>query len=211
MHARNPLTPSGRGFRGRFPSRKLNATVRWESLLERDAVYHFEFSPGVLAYREQPEVIRYWNGHAFREYYPDFLLELVGGTQVRIEVKPAAKLEKPALAEKYHHIARHYQERGQVFRMVTEHQVRTEPLLGNLRVLQRIRRKPVNSFEILGTLPELRAGICLPFAAVEARIGCDTLLALIAHGVLRCDLRAHLLGTNPISLSQGDDDDTVLL
>ncbi|HLO63534.1 MAG TPA: TnsA endonuclease N-terminal domain-containing protein [Azonexus sp.] len=179
--------------------------------MERDAVYHFEFSPGVLAYREQPEVISYWNGNAFREYYPDFLLELAGGTQVRIEVKPAAKLEKPVLTEKYRHIARHYQERGQAFRMVTEHQVRTEPLLGNLRLLQRIRRKPADMFEILSRLPELQAGIRLPFAVVEARIGRDTLLALIAHGVLRCDLRANLAGTNPISLSQGADDDTVLL
>jgi len=211
MSARNPLTPSGRGFRGRFPSRKLKATVRWESLLERDAVYHFEFSPGVLAYQEQPEVISYWNGNAFRQYYPDFLLELVGGTQVRIEVKPAAKLEKPALAEKYRNIARHYQESGLAFRVVTEHQVRTEPLLGNLRQLQRIRGKPAHLFEIIGTLPELLAGILLPFAAVEARIGRDTLLAMIAHGVLRCDLRARLEGTNPISLSQGGDDDTVLL
>lgn len=211
MSARNPITPSGRGLRGCFPSRKLKRTVRCESPLERDAVYHFEFSPGVVAYREQPEVISYWNGNAFRQYYPDFLLELVGGTQVRIEVKPAAKLEKPALAEKYRHIARHYQERGQAFRVVTEHQVRTEPLLGNLRQLRRFRQKPANIFEIISTLPELRAGIFLPFAVVEARIGRHTLLAMIAHGVLRCDLRANLEGTNPISLSLGDDDDTVLL
>jgi hypothetical protein len=44
--------------------------VEWESLLERDAILLFEFSPGVVSYQEQPEMIEYEQDGVMRRYYP---------------------------------------------------------------------------------------------------------------------------------------------
>ena len=52
--ARQPTRNFSGLFRGKFPSMKVNRMIHWESLLERDAIMLFEFSPGVASYREQP-------------------------------------------------------------------------------------------------------------------------------------------------------------
>ena len=46
--------------------------VEWESLLERDAILLFEFSPGVVSYQEQPAEILYELEGVIHRYYPDF-------------------------------------------------------------------------------------------------------------------------------------------
>lgn len=59
MTLRDVVNRSGRGFRGYFPSRKMKEMIGWESILERNAIYLFEFSPGVVCYYAQPELVYY--------------------------------------------------------------------------------------------------------------------------------------------------------
>jgi len=56
MLSRIVVTRSGRGFRGYFPSKKLNRLVQFESLLERDAIKLFESSKEIIQFREQPTI-----------------------------------------------------------------------------------------------------------------------------------------------------------
>lgn len=58
----------------KFPSRKTGRMVHHEGLLELDAIYHFENSPLISAYTEQPETIQYPDDNRLRRYTPDFEL-----------------------------------------------------------------------------------------------------------------------------------------
>lgn len=55
--ARQPVTRSRGLVRGQHASTKMNCMIAWESQLEQKACYHFEFSPVVKAFREQPQTL----------------------------------------------------------------------------------------------------------------------------------------------------------
>ena len=209
--ARKAVTRSGRGYRGRFPSRKLGRMVAWESPLERDVILHLEFSPGVVRFQEQPEKVTFWAGDEFSFCYPDFRLELRDGRHVRLEVKASEKLDKPEVAEKYRWVAIHYAQQGENFRLVTEREARREPLLGNLKTLRPMLRREPKDESWKKLLPEIMAGAELPVSEVTRRIGCDGALRLIAHQVLFCDLTEPLTGNNPVRLFGGAHHDEILL
>lgn len=208
MVTRKVVTRSGRGIRGYFPSRKMRCMVPWESLLERDAILLFEFSPGVQSYRAQPELILYTHGDETRRYFPDFEISTASGINVQIEVKTSTQLTKPKLAEKYRAIAGHYQFAGRQFRILTELEIRREPLHANLKMLMRHYRQ---DGELASSLSQ-----ATKFLQKEARLLQDMELEaeivwrLLAHGHLRCDLAEPIAASTLISLPQGDRDDSLL-
>jgi hypothetical protein len=126
MLSRKVVTRSGRGFRGYFPSKKLNRSVQFESLLERDAIKLFEKSNEVVRYQEQPTIIYYYLDDLHKRYHPDFELILEDGYVVHIEVKPSMHLTTLALSAKYHAIAKSYISRAESFVVLTEKELRTE-------------------------------------------------------------------------------------
>ena len=141
MRVRKVVTRSGRHHRGKFPSLKLERMVHWESFLERDAILHFEYHPLVTSYQEQPSVeLFYDEGGEVRTYYPDFRVEFDDGRDLLIEVKPASKLEKPDVKAKLDAVARRFEEQGRAFRVLTEADIRREPLFSNLRRLHEVTR-----------------------------------------------------------------------
>jgi len=124
MLSRIVVTRSGRGFRGYFPSKKLNRLVQFESLLERDAIKLFESSKEIIQFREQPTIIYYHMDSEPKKYYPDFELQLLGGQVVHVEVKPSIKLSRLELAKKYRAINMHYSTRDEYFVLLTEKELR---------------------------------------------------------------------------------------
>lgn len=211
MLARKVVTRRGRRFRGYFPSRKLHRMVAWESLLERDAILLLEVSPGVVSFQEQPTVIQYFDGQDLCDYYPDFEVVLADGALFHLEVKTTAKLKNPKAASRFAAIATHYQEKGLGFRIVTEQELQREPLLGNAQVLAYLKGntgRPLPSFQ------EIRGNLgtnAFAFSKAEAVLGRDTVLHLIVHGMLGCDLTQPLAGNTLLSIQEGGRDDTVLL
>lgn len=133
QRARTLLRHTGGIVRGKFPSRKTGRMVHHEGLLEADAIYHFESSPLVLAYTEQPETIHYPDGHRLRRYTPDFELSLADGTSVLVEIKPAELVAKAETKHKLERVTEHFTRIGRVFVVLTDRQLRVEPRLGNLR------------------------------------------------------------------------------
>jgi hypothetical protein len=125
MLSRKVVTRSGRGFRGYYPSKKLNRLVQFESILERDAIQLFEQAEAVSEYREQPTIIYYHDEDGQpRKYYPDFEVILEAGDIVHAEVKPAIKLLKADIAKKYSTIHQHYLSRIEHFVILTEKELR---------------------------------------------------------------------------------------
>ncbi len=124
MLSRKVVTRSGRGFRGYFPSKKLNRSVQFESLLERDAIRLFESSNEVVIYREQPTIIFYYLENEHRRYHPDFELVLKSGYVIHVEVKPSIHLNTIKLSKKYHAISQSYRSKSEHFVILTEIELR---------------------------------------------------------------------------------------
>ncbi|WP_425127631.1 Tn7 transposase TnsA N-terminal domain-containing protein [Burkholderia arboris] len=123
--ARHVVRPTGGNFRGRFPSLKSGRSVAFESLIERDALLLFEFSRGIVSYREQPYSIYYsFNGRS-RRYTPDFELTLASGAVLLIEVKPEERARAPDEDKRLRRITDHFAEFSVPFRVLTDTQIRS--------------------------------------------------------------------------------------
>lgn len=190
MLARQVITRSGRGFRGRYPSRKMGRMIEYESLIERDLILLLEFSTGVVSFQEQPERLEYFDGEKMRVYFPDFGVQLISGQHLHLEAKPEAKLESLKTRTKYDCIAQHYaNHRCEQYQVVTDTVVRREPLYSNLRRLSGLRARPTPDLETLS----LRAG-GERWDALEARVGYFALMKRVALGIWRCNLEQPLQG-----------------
>lgn len=210
MVVRRVVTRSGRRVRGYFPSRKTGRMVAWESQLERDALYLFEFSPGVLTFREQPERVQFATEEGSFLYIPDFELQLRDGTIRHVEIKPAAKLAKHDIARRFKAIASHYDRVGRAFQILTEEHIRREPLLDNLkRLAYHAGRLDAAALDDLVT----RFSI-LPartFRGASAVLGDDiSVYRLLASGRYLCDLTRAITPDSLIQATKEDDDATLL-
>ena len=199
MRARKVITRSGRGIRGKFPSKKMDKVVHWESLLERDAIMLFEMHPLVVSYQEQPsEEIYYDTSGQARSCYPDFLLRLTHGGQILVEIKRNIDLKRTSVTEKLQLIALRFAEQERPYRILSETQIHREPLRSNLQDLWEARRIACIGAEAAAAIDAL--GVTQQFTLKEltALIGNKQLvLAAIAGGRLRTDLEQPL---SPASL-----------
>lgn len=73
--------------------------VGYESLLERDRLWLADFDPAVRAISGQPFWLTGRDGSTLRRHVPDFLLQLDDGSSLVVDVKPAALLDEPKVAE----------------------------------------------------------------------------------------------------------------
>ncbi|MFM0498924.1 TnsA endonuclease N-terminal domain-containing protein [Paraburkholderia caffeinilytica] len=139
LPARNPVTPSGRGFRAKFFSPKNNRLVRCESLLEFDCLHLFEFARGVVRFIEQPKTIRYRLGTRSRSYTPDFAVDWSDGRRWLIEVKPAETLAEPQNQEKFDRLSDMFKGQGEKFVILTDLNIRKPMRLTQVKRLLQIR------------------------------------------------------------------------
>lgn len=211
MLSRKVVTRRGRRFRGYFPSYKLGRMVAWESLLERDALYLLEFSPGVVSYREQPTLVQYFDGAQIRDYYPDFELALQDGSLVHLEIKSSSQFDRPKVRAKLAAIAKSYEQKEWGFRIATEREIRREPLLTNLRFLCYLLGRPGHNLPTGGELIQIFGSAALGLGEVISVLGEDTAWRLIATGRITCDLNKPLEFDTVISVSKGEQHATVLL
>ena len=202
MPVRKVITPSGRGFRGRYPSWLLNRMVATESRLELHSIPLIEFSASVATYEEQPALIYYPDEQGMKSYYPDFLITHTDETVCWIEVKPSKKLLEPKNAAKYRAIAAHFQRLGQRFRILTEEEIYREPLHSNLRLLQRHLFHSAPAPEVIRQIIHcLRSG---PRQATELGIPEHQLWCLIGRRILFADLQSLPLGPETFLTVEGD-------
>lgn len=210
MAVRRVVTRSGRRVRGYFPSRKTGRMVAWESQLERDALYLFEFSPGVLEFREQPERVQFATEDGSFTYIPDFELLLRDGSTRHVEIKPAAKLAKPDVTQRFKAIAGHYDRIGRAFQILTEEHIRPEPLLENLkRLAYHAGRLDAAALDDLVT--RLSILPARTFRGASAVLGDDvSVYRLLASGRYHCDLTRAITSDSLIQPAKEHDDATLL-
>lgn len=213
MQSRKVVTRSGRKFRGYFPSRKLNRMVEWESLLERDAILYFEFSPGIINYQEQPEVIFFDQGGEMHRYHPDFAITLKDGRVIYIEVKPWRCFDDPELVERFGAIKGHYAKQDKQFRILTDRLLRKEPKLSNLKMLASVVQFPLGKNEVSRFVDEVISfGPHLSLSTLANSIGWRNVLGMIANHHFHCDFDiAFHSPENFVQLMEEADHDALLI
>ncbi|MEX3669392.1 TnsA endonuclease N-terminal domain-containing protein [Paraburkholderia phenoliruptrix] len=204
---RNPVTPSGRGFRAKFFSPKNRRLVRCESLLEFDALFLMEFARGIRLFEEQPITVEYRLGGRKRTYTPDFSAEWADGRRWFVEVKPSDRLAEPPNAEKFDALTQWFASRGEFFLVLTELQIRPPVRLRQIRDLLR-KRVTSNSNEVAPHLPIVGPGTSI--ADMRAG-GVDRKLIwqFLADRSLVCDLDS-VIDDQTIVLPYEEADDVAL-
>jgi hypothetical protein len=202
-----------------MPSLKLNRLVAYESTLERDLFTLLEFDPNVIWYEEQPMTIAYslTNGRRSR-YTPDALVEFRGHpitdkpfSPLLIEVKPRKELsiDVEKLRPRMRAGRRHAQSNGWRFRVLTEREIRVQPLLPNARFLLGFRTAAVTDTSCIAAVRMALPGAeRRPLMAVATDVAAAThessgeiirvLWSLIATHVLAVDLMRPLAGSSEV-------------
>lgn len=199
--ARRVVRPTGGIFRGRFPSRKSGRTVAFESLIERDALLLFEFSRGIVSYREQPFSIYYPLGGSSRKYTPDFELTLVSGAVLLIEVKPEEKALAADEQRRLRRIGEHFSELGLPFRVLMDTQIRRGALLRNLSTLFPYLSNALSGLQRRLAVAPLLDEPFLTVAHAGRRLGStQDVWRLLAQDLLTCDMNQPLSESTELSI-----------
>lgn len=136
MRTRKVITRSGARVRGKFPSAKMGKSIHWESLLELDACMLLEFSTGIKAYQEQPRKVQISApGRSSQVQYPDFEITTTDGEVGYLEIKHSSQLSRPEVKEKLQRLQEHLEDEGYFYKVLTEVEIRRQPLLTTLRRL----------------------------------------------------------------------------
>lgn len=165
---RKVVTRTGRSMRGKMPSLKMKRSIGCESTLEVDAAMLFDWTPEVVRYYAQPNHEFPSNGVTPFQYTPDFLLEMVDGSSIHVEVKPAGKLTDPTLRERLTHIEKHFQRSDRKFKILTEVTLRDKVLRDNFRKLHYHARPVTGGLAFWETYHRLIEKDALLFGDVQA-------------------------------------------
>jgi hypothetical protein len=206
QRARNVISPSGVIMWPKIPSRKTGRMVHCEGSLERDAAIHFETSPHIVRYGEQPITIHYPDGNRLRRYTPDFEVLLRSGESVYVEIKPERNLAKEEVRHKLACVTGYFTRSGKKFTILPDSVIRQQPRLANLHWLyKRSPRKPATFDAMACSLERNRHLFPMPFSAAKATLagqGCD-IVSFLLSGLVNCDLKEPLTASTLIHINTG--------
>lgn len=187
MEKRKVITRRGRCLRGFFPSAKTGQNIPWESPLELDALFLFEFSPGVRSYAEyQQKEIYYDEDGTQKKCYPDYLLELTDGSTALVEIKPTAKLRRTPTRRKYERIAAHFRAQGRPYLILTDDEIRRSPRLDNLKVLAYHAGRADEPGILSNVADFLSVANVTTLHEAEDLVGIQVVAELIREGLVAC-------------------------
>jgi len=198
--ARHPITRSQPMPRRKAPSFKSGAIVHCESTQEEEAVARFEACPSVTKITAQPVRIAYMHEGKQRRTTPDFKLTLDDGLDVYVEIKHTTQALTMAAVLKARAVGSAAQ--GLDYRVITDRWIRVEPLLENIRILQRWRgatRVSRDRLELFALEPDLPLPICI---VAERLGGLPTVAAHLLNGDLNINLLSHIIDRHAMVLKE---------
>lgn len=120
---------------GEYPSAKAAMNyrmVRYDGMLSRDFIITMENDPRVLSYWEKPAKFRWSNGLRWRDYTPDYAVNLVDARKIAVEVMPLKRVAKIGFLNRAPFIRRAAVGAGYFdFELWTETEIERQPLLAN--------------------------------------------------------------------------------
>lgn len=138
------IKPKVKGYRGKEPFFSSGLMVHWDSFLERDYIRLADFDLDVLEIYHQPLCIYYMlNGKRLR-YYPDFKVILSHGKTLVVEVKPFELLDELENRIKFEVGRKYCEEKGWLYQVFTEKEIRPGELQQNLSSLRRVKLQAID-------------------------------------------------------------------
>jgi hypothetical protein len=203
MYIRNLRKPSPNKNVFKFASAKVSEVVMCESTLEFDACFHHEYNDEVGSFGSQPEGFKYEFKGKSLPYTPDALILYKNGVEKYHEYKPSSKISSPLFREKFKAKKHASLMLGRELILVTDKQIRINPILNNLKLLHRYSGVyGVNTVqkELLNLIQKSNV---IKFNDVRAQLGLSIgearsfLYALIHKGFVKADLSHDDLTNNP--------------
>ncbi|MCQ1059572.1 Tn7 transposase TnsA N-terminal domain-containing protein [Photobacterium sp. ZSDE20] len=114
----------------------MNQVLTVESYLEFDTCFHLEYSASISSFIAQPEGFTYRFEGREHSYTPDFYI-VENKERKWMEVKPFRKTQNPEFLEMFRAKQAKAQQIGIPLLLVTEKQIRVNPVLNNLKILHR--------------------------------------------------------------------------
>jgi TnsA endonuclease N terminal len=210
--AREPVTRSRGLVRGQFPSTKMKRMIAWESQLEQKACYHFEYSPAVVVFREQPETLCFPYQKGMCEYTPDFQLTLFDSEIWYVEVKPLSKLFKPDILERLQLAHQFLADKGYNFIVITDEELNYPTRIRNFSILRPYLRFEIPHYILQQAIVWLARSSDPTLEALSQLLDSkSTAFALLAQLYIRFDLEKPLDNSTLLFLeTTGDKHETCL-
>lgn len=192
---------------GRYWSATMGQHVVYESRLELARLMLADFDPQITAISAQPFLIRARVNGRVRRHVPDFLLVSADHSVAVVNVKPASRLEDPAIAEALAWPAALFEEHGWVHEVWSGE----DPvLLANVRVLAGQRRSGFVAEELLTeVMDSCTSGITIRElllrlqGAVEPWLAKPAVVRLLWQQRLTTDLHRRLDGESELVVARG--------
>lgn len=207
QRARTIVRSTGGILRGKFASRKTGRMVHHEGMLELDAIYHFETSPLIVRYTEQPQTIQYADGTSLRRYTPDFELGLANGDSVLVEIKPEIFANKPETKHKLEKVAEHFERHDKNFLLLTEKRLQVAPRCSSLQEICHLAPRRRHTFlYCLTKLEPLKTVFPIPVGEAVTILGHAGLdpYSLLMMGLVTCDLDEPFSDRSVLKLTEED-------
>ncbi len=201
---RNPVTPSGRGFRAKFASRKNRRMVRCESLLEKNFLYLAEFARSVISFDEQPTSIKYRLNGKRQRYTPDFALRWQDGSHWYVEVKPSKLLGLERNLEKFDAVGEHFKRQGDFFLTISEQEIYHPVRLPLIRSL--LRRRDSLILDSLSAMENIDLGKCSTWGELTNVLDTNLATVCLAYRLITCNMDQPIQTNSPISIYEESDD-----
>ena len=203
MYIRNLRKPSPNKNVFKFASAKVSDVIMCESTLEFDACFHHEYNDEIENFGSQPEGFKYQFNGKILPYTPDTLILYKNGIEKYHEYKPYSKISSPLFREKF--IAKKQASLllGRELILVTDKQIRVNPVLNNLKLLHRYSGVYGINAAQRELLILIRKSGAIKFNDVSSQLGLSIgearsfLYALIHKGCVKADLNRDDLTHNP--------------
>lgn len=193
--ARKVVTRSRARATGKFPSRKMNRMLQWESINELNAFRLLEVDPDVHFFQEQPCEIRFMmNGEQY-VHYPDILVK-TPHRKAFWEIKPAFEARRPETATRTRLLSAALPNLGYEYQVVLGEDLGRKIRLYNMKALLAYGREEVSCLrrekvrQIFAQIPEMT--IEQLQAASDVEISRKDIYRLILDGDLWCDIEKEL-------------------
>jgi hypothetical protein len=178
----------------RLASKKSIGVGEAESGLEADAFRMFDFDRAVNSYKTQPFTVIHETGGRTISTYPDVELRYTDGKFEVVQIKTQKTYEKHLRENpRFRAEPEIFRTLGWSYRVLTEAQIRAEPMYSNRKLLRHYRNRPVAATTVAAIVATLRryagATICdVVDAFREDRLHHVDIYALIARHEIRADI-----------------------
>jgi hypothetical protein len=187
---------------GNFSSCKMETSFRYNSLLQKDFMYWLEFDTDVLSYNTPGIAVNYHSSGKEKSYTPDFQVVRYQKKQI-IEVKSQKTVESEKYIRLYQMLSGLYDETGWTFVVLTESEIRREPILSNIKLLYRYARESFSIDEYRNCWEIARSNAPASLAEIfqildQHRIRRNVLFKLLFHNLLETDIHQSITANSSI-------------